>query len=175
METFIGVTNCSTAVLQILKNYCNILNRHKNNPISNTVISKIIVSDDKTGYLVIREGWKDTQRIHSLIFDAEIRNNKIWLHHDSRSRHYTRATGGRNTQRTNCFSFSSSPYPTTHWLWDFRAFNYQLKRYLRCVRVQLSAVSYPVISLWVRSQARSLCHGLFSRLSIFYYYLRTTD
>ncbi|NET81518.1 MAG: XisI protein [Moorea sp. SIO1F2] len=82
METFTGVTNCSTALLQILKNYCNILNRHKNNPISNTVISKIIVSDDKTRYLVIREGWNDTQRIHSLIFDAEIRNNKIWLHHD---------------------------------------------------------------------------------------------
>ena len=44
METFTGVTNCATALLQILKNYCNILNRHKNNSINNTVISKIIVS-----------------------------------------------------------------------------------------------------------------------------------
>jgi XisI protein len=49
---------------------------------SDNTTTQIIVNQDKTRYLVINEGWIGTKRIHALIFDAEIRNGKIWLHHD---------------------------------------------------------------------------------------------
>lgn len=62
---------------QILQNYCEVLNRAKDG-----TISKVIVSEDHTRYLIITEGWSGKKRVHALIFDAEIRNDKIWLHHD---------------------------------------------------------------------------------------------
>lgn len=62
---------------QILAEYCAIFNQQKDG-----TTTKIIVSNDQTRYLVITEGWDSTKRIHSLIFDAEIRNGNIWLHHD---------------------------------------------------------------------------------------------
>ena len=77
METIYDITQCTNALKKILQEYCDILNQQKDN-----VTSKIIIADDNTRYLVITEGWNKVQRIHALIFDAEIRNNKIWIHHD---------------------------------------------------------------------------------------------
>lgn len=77
METLNPVVQLSTVLHQILKEYCDILNRKTDWP-----TSRIIVSEDHTRYLVITEGWNEQTRIHSLIFDAELRNDKIWLHHD---------------------------------------------------------------------------------------------
>jgi hypothetical protein len=65
------------ALYRILQNYCEIFNCQQGG-----TTSKVIVSNDQTRYLVIDEGWIDDRRIHALIFDAEIRSNKIWLHHD---------------------------------------------------------------------------------------------
>ena len=65
------------ALHRILEEYCEFFNRS-----SKGDISKLIVSHDHTRYLMIDEGWIDDRRIHALIFDAEIRNDKIWLHHD---------------------------------------------------------------------------------------------
>jgi len=65
------------ALCQILQNYCEILNRQQDG-----TTSKVIVSEDHSRYLLITEGWSGKKRIHVLIFDAEIRNDKIWLHHD---------------------------------------------------------------------------------------------
>jgi hypothetical protein len=62
---------------QILQNYCVILNHAKDG-----TTSKVIVSDDHARYLIITEGWSGKKRVHALVFDAEIRNDKIWLHHD---------------------------------------------------------------------------------------------
>jgi hypothetical protein len=62
---------------QILQNYCEILNH-----VEDGTTSKIIVSDNHTRYLIITEGWSGKKRVHALVFDAEIRNDKIWLHHD---------------------------------------------------------------------------------------------
>lgn len=77
METLNPVVQLSTVLHQILKEYCDILNRKTDWP-----NSRIIVSEDHTRYLLITEGWNEQTRIHSLIFDAELRNDKIWLHHD---------------------------------------------------------------------------------------------
>ena len=72
-----SIVNCSTILHQILREYCEILNRNQHQP-----TSQLIVSEDHTRYLIIRAGWIEEQRIHSLLFDGEIRDNKIWLHHD---------------------------------------------------------------------------------------------
>ncbi|NEQ96777.1 MAG: XisI protein [Cyanothece sp. SIO2G6] len=77
MATPNPVVPLSTVLHQILQEYCDILNRKANGP-----TSKIIVSDDHTRYLIITEGWNEQKRIHTLIFDAELRGGKIWLHHD---------------------------------------------------------------------------------------------
>lgn len=77
METINGIISCTNILQNILQEYCEVLNRSEPD-----AISKMIISNDSTRYLVITEGWHNEQRIHSLIFDAEIRNNKIWLHHD---------------------------------------------------------------------------------------------
>jgi hypothetical protein len=44
--------------------------------------SNLIVSEDHNHFMLINEGWEDKRRIHSLIFHAEIRNGKLWMHHD---------------------------------------------------------------------------------------------
>ena len=77
MATLNPVVQPSTVLHQILQEYCAILNRKNDWP-----TSKVIVSDDRARYLVITEGWNGQTRVHSLIFDAELRNGKIWIHHD---------------------------------------------------------------------------------------------
>lgn len=76
-ESTYNIIQCADVLEKVLQDYCEILNRQRE-----TVTSKIIVSEDGIRYLVITEGWNNNQRIHSLTFDAEIRDNKIWLHHD---------------------------------------------------------------------------------------------
>lgn len=77
MDTRNSLDQHRQALYQILQNYGEILNRQQDG-----TTSKVIVSDDHTRYLLITEGWSGKKRIHALIFDAEIRNDKIWLHYD---------------------------------------------------------------------------------------------
>lgn len=77
MDTRSSLDLYYSVLYQILQNYCELLNRQDDG-----TITKVIVSDDRTRYLVITEGWNGNRRIHALIFDAEIQNDKIWLHHD---------------------------------------------------------------------------------------------
>ncbi len=77
MATLTHLDQHLTILNQILNDYCTILNKRKDD-----TTTQLIVSQDKARYLVITEGWHGTKRIHSLPFDAEIRNGKIWLHHD---------------------------------------------------------------------------------------------
>lgn len=77
MDTPSPLDQHRAALYQILAEYCGILNRQQDD-----TTSKVIVSDDRTRYLIITEGWMGKKRVHALIFDAEIRNDKIWLHHD---------------------------------------------------------------------------------------------
>lgn len=76
MATLTHLDQYLTTLHQLLTEYCAILNRQED------TTTKIIVSNDQTRYLIITEGWQGTKRIHALVFDAEIRNGKIWLHHD---------------------------------------------------------------------------------------------
>lgn len=46
------------------------------------ITSTVIVSEDRNHFIVINEGWDGKRRIHSLIFHAEIRDGKLWMHHD---------------------------------------------------------------------------------------------
>jgi hypothetical protein len=68
--------DCQT-LYEILKSYREILNRQQDG-----TTTQLIVSNDHNRYLVIHEGWQGKKRVHALLFDAEIRNDKIWLHHD---------------------------------------------------------------------------------------------
>lgn len=77
MDTLTKIEPSLTALQHILEEYCAILNRS-----SRGSQCKLIISNDRKRYLIIDEGWIDQKRIHALIFDAEICNDKIWLHHD---------------------------------------------------------------------------------------------
>ena len=77
MDTLISPNHTLTELQRILREYCNYLNLYADGG-----HCKLIISDDRNRYLVIDEGWIENKRIHALIFDAEIRNHKIWLHHD---------------------------------------------------------------------------------------------
>jgi hypothetical protein len=77
MDTRSGLSQDCQILYQILQNYCELIDRSEDG-----TTSKVIVSDDHTRYLIITEGWSNNKRIHALIFDAEIRNGKIWLHYD---------------------------------------------------------------------------------------------
>jgi XisI protein len=77
MDTLISLDHSLTVLQRILEEYCELFSRDPNGS-----QCKLIVSNDHTRYLVIDEGWIDQKRVHALIFDAEIRNHKIWLHHD---------------------------------------------------------------------------------------------
>jgi XisI protein len=77
MDTVIALDHTLTELQRILEEYCDSLNRHANGS-----QCKLIINHDRTRYLVIDEGWINHKRIHALIFDAEIRSHKIWLHHD---------------------------------------------------------------------------------------------
>lgn len=77
MDTRSSLDLPHSALYPILQTYCELLNRQDDG-----TTTKMIVSDDRTRYLVITEGWNGKKRIHALIFDAEIRSGKIWLHYD---------------------------------------------------------------------------------------------
>ncbi|MBW4693207.1 MAG: XisI protein [Lyngbya sp. HA4199-MV5] len=53
------------------------------------IASSVIVSEDRNHFMVINEGWEGKRRIHSLVFHAEIRNGKLWIHHDGIDRGIT--------------------------------------------------------------------------------------
>lgn len=55
----------------------------------NGISSTVIVSEDRNHFMVINEGWDGKRRIHSLIFHAEIRGGKLWIHHDGIDRGIT--------------------------------------------------------------------------------------
>jgi hypothetical protein len=76
MATLNSVTAYHDVLYPILESYRAISNQDDN------TTTQIIVNEDRTRYLVIDEGWIGTKRIHALIFDAEIRDGKLWLHHD---------------------------------------------------------------------------------------------
>ena len=46
------------------------------------ITSTVIVSEDRNHFMVINEGWEGKRRIHSLVFHAEFRDSKLWIHHD---------------------------------------------------------------------------------------------
>ncbi|GAP99981.1 element excision factor XisI family protein [Leptolyngbya sp. NIES-2104] len=77
MDTRSVLDQYQQALNPILQSYCEILNRANDG-----TTSKVIVSDNHTRYLIITEGWSGKKRIHALVFDAEIRGDKLWLHHD---------------------------------------------------------------------------------------------
>ncbi|MGB8702810.1 MAG: XisI protein [Thermosynechococcaceae cyanobacterium] len=53
------------------------------------ITSSVIVSEDHNHFMVINEGWEGKRRIHSLVFHAEIRGGKLWIHHDGIDRGIT--------------------------------------------------------------------------------------
>lgn len=55
----------------------------------NFITSNLIVSEDRNHFMVINEGWEGKRRIHSLIFHAEFRKGKLWMHHDGIDRGIT--------------------------------------------------------------------------------------
>lgn len=46
------------------------------------ITSTLVVSEKHDHFIVINEGWDDNKRIHSLVYHAEIREDKVWVHHD---------------------------------------------------------------------------------------------
>ena len=77
MATLTNLNSHLASLHKILEDYCAILNQSLDG-----TTTRIVINADRTRYLIITEGWNGTKRIHDLIFDAEIRNGKIWLHHD---------------------------------------------------------------------------------------------
>jgi XisI protein len=77
MTTLTSVNQFLIALQHILEECCETLNCA-----STGSQCELIINIDQTRYLIIDEGWIDENRIHTLIFDAEIRDGKIWLHHD---------------------------------------------------------------------------------------------
>jgi XisI protein len=58
-------------------------------PQEHRITSTVIVSEDRNHFMVINEGWEGKRRIHSLVFHAEIRGGKLWIHHDGIDRGIT--------------------------------------------------------------------------------------
>lgn len=77
MDTQNSIDQYRQTLYQILHNYCEVLSHSQDG-----AASKVIVSEDHTRYLLITEGWSGNKRVHDLIFEAEIRNDNIWLHYD---------------------------------------------------------------------------------------------
>ncbi|QYO65157.1 XisI protein [Leptolyngbya sp. 7M] len=46
------------------------------------ITSTVIISEDRNHFIVINEGWEGKRRIHNLVFHAEFRDRKLWIHHD---------------------------------------------------------------------------------------------
>ncbi|NEO83561.1 MAG: XisI protein [Spirulina sp. SIO3F2] len=76
MATLTRIDQYRQALLHILNEYCDILNRNSDTK------TQLIINSDQTRYVMIDEGWQGIKRIHALIFDAEMRHHQIWLHHD---------------------------------------------------------------------------------------------
>ncbi|MDX2255474.1 MAG: XisI protein [Pseudanabaenaceae cyanobacterium bins.39] len=53
------------------------------------ITSNVLISEDRNHFMVINEGWEGKRRIHSLVFHAEIRRDKLWIHHDGIDRGIT--------------------------------------------------------------------------------------
>ncbi|MGA1355524.1 MAG: element excision factor XisI family protein [Prochlorothrix sp.] len=71
-------TKSKTVILEeILREYLEILNSNRD-----TISSRLFIDPEQQRYLIVTEGWEGQKRIHSLIFDAEICHDQIWLHHD---------------------------------------------------------------------------------------------
>jgi XisI protein len=62
---------------------------HAASPQENRLNSTVIVSEDRNHFMVINEGWEGKKRVHSLVFHGEIRNSKLWIHHDGIDRGIT--------------------------------------------------------------------------------------
>ncbi len=46
------------------------------------VTTSVVVSGDRKNFLLINEGWEGNRRVYGTVVHAEIRNGKIWIHHD---------------------------------------------------------------------------------------------
>jgi len=55
----------------------------------NRITSSLLVSENRNHFIIINEGWEDKRRVHSLIFHAELRDRKLWMHHDGIDRGIT--------------------------------------------------------------------------------------
>ncbi len=42
----------------------------------------VVVSRDRNHFILMREGWENSRRVHGCVVHAEIRNDKIWIHYD---------------------------------------------------------------------------------------------
>ena len=42
----------------------------------------VVVSRDRNHFMLMREGWENSRRVHECVVHAEIRNDKIWIHYD---------------------------------------------------------------------------------------------
>jgi hypothetical protein len=42
----------------------------------------VVVSRDRNHFMLMREGWENSRRVHGCVVHAEIRNYKIWIHYD---------------------------------------------------------------------------------------------
>ncbi|MEB3281417.1 MAG: XisI protein [Lyngbya sp.] len=61
---------------KILKKYASI-------PYSyGEINSRVIISQDRNHFLLVKEGWEGKKHIHHCLVHAEIRGDKIWIHYD---------------------------------------------------------------------------------------------
>jgi XisI protein len=76
---------------KILSHYTPLMSKpaHAADQQENHITSAVIVSEDRNHFMVINEGWEGKRRIHSLIFHAELRSGKLWIHHDGIDRGIT--------------------------------------------------------------------------------------
>jgi len=70
-----------------LEQYSNILEKilqqHAEIPYRyGDVTTSLIVSQERTQFILIDEGWENEQRVHGCLVHAQIRAGKIWIHYD---------------------------------------------------------------------------------------------
>ena len=78
-----SLNRCREILHKILSQYTPLMSK------PDRIISTVIVSEDRNHFMVVNEGWDGKRRIHSLIFHAEIRDGKLWMHHDGIDRGIT--------------------------------------------------------------------------------------
>lgn len=44
--------------------------------------SQLVINEDLTHFILLKVGWHDTHYIHGLVFNVEIKDDKIWVHED---------------------------------------------------------------------------------------------